>query len=124
MCRITQGLCVVLAGMLAWPTHGHAQQDLFRGKEIRILVGYASGGGYDGYARTVAQHLGRHIPGAPTVIVQNMPGADGLAVANHMGQRAANDGSVIALTNRNLAVAPLLGIIEKSSVQYDPVDFY
>ena len=109
---------------LATATVASAQQDHYRGKEFRILVGYASGGGYDSYARVVAQHLGQHIPGAPTVIVQNMPGADGLALANHMAQRAPSDGSVIALTNRNLAVAPILGLIEKASVQYDPAALF
>ena len=55
------------------------------------------------------------------MIVQNMPGADGLAVANYMAQRALRDGTVIALTNRELVMAPLLGSIEQSSIQYDPV---
>src|SRR6185312_10558433 len=73
------GLCL-LAALPAWAQSGSP----LRGKELRILVGYAAGGGYDIYARAVAQHLGRHIPGSPTVIVQNMPGADGLSVANHI----------------------------------------
>ena len=60
-------------------------------KEVRILVGYASGGGYDTYSRVVAQHLGKHLRGAPAVIVQNMPGADGLTVANYMFTGPAKD---------------------------------
>lgn len=111
----------VLAG-LAIPAM--AQQEYYKGKELRIFVGYASGGGYDTYARVVAQHVGRHLPGNPAVVVQNMPGADGLALANHMGQKAPRDGTAIALTNRNLAVAPVLGIIDKASVQYDPSEFF
>lgn len=93
-------------------------------KEVRILVGYASGGGYDAYARVVAQHLGKHLHGAPPVIVQNMPGADGLTVTNYMFTRPAKDGSVIALTNRNIAVAPTLGLIEPKNVQYKADQFY
>lgn len=114
-----------LLGMVAFSATTAAQpgDEYYRGKEVRILVGYASGGGYDTYARAVSQVLGRHLPGNPTVIVQNMPGADGLALANHMAQRAARDGTIIALTNRNLAVAPLLGLVEASSVQYDPKQF-
>lgn len=104
-------------------TAAQSANEYYRGKEVRILVGYATGGGYDTYARAISQVLGRHLPGKPTVIVQNMPGADGLAVANHMARVAARDGTVIALTNRNLAVAPLLGLVEPSNVQYDPKQF-
>jgi tripartite-type tricarboxylate transporter receptor subunit TctC len=93
------------------------------GKELRVIVGYAAGGGYDAYARVVAQVLGRYLPGHPTVVVQNMPGGDGLAVANYMARVAPRDGSVIALTNRNFAVAPLLGMVAQSSAQYDPKAF-
>lgn len=93
-------------------------------KEVRILVGYASGGGYDAYARIVAQHLGRHLQDSPTIVVQNMPGADGLTVTNYMFTRVPKDGSVIALTNRNIAVAPTLGLIEPKNVQYKADQFY
>ena len=95
----------------------------FRAKEVRILVGYAAGGGYDIYARAVAQHLGRHLPGNPAVIVQNMPGADGLSVANSLYSQAPKDGSVIALTNRNVAVVPILGLVDAKDIRYDPQKF-
>lgn len=100
-----------------------SKADFYKDKEIRIVVGYASGGGYDTYARLTARMLGEHIPGQPSIIVQNMPGADGLAAANYMAQRAPRDGSVIALTNRNLVVAPLLGLVDRASVRYDPKQF-
>lgn len=118
LCALAIGL---FAGVPAW-----AQSDVatFKPKEVRLLVGYASGGGYDTYARIVSQYLGKHIPGNPTIIVQNMPGADGVTVANHVFTRAAKDGSVIALTNRNIAVAPLLGLIEPQNVQYKAAEFY
>ena len=92
-------------------------------QELRIVVGYAAGGGYDAYARVVARFLGQHLSGRPAVVVQNMPGGDGLAAANYMSQIAPKDGSVIGLTNRNFAVAPLLGIVSDSSVKYDPKGF-
>ena len=64
--------------------------DFYRGKEVRLIVSAAStGGGYDTYGRTVARHLGEHIPGKPTVVVQNMPAAGGLGAANHTYQRRA-----------------------------------
>ncbi len=98
--------------------------DAFKGKEVRILVGYGAGGGYDIYARTVALHLSRFIPGNPTVIVQNMPGADGLKVADYMHLHAPKDGTVIAVTNRNVAVAPILGMVDTSNIKYDPSKFF
>jgi tripartite-type tricarboxylate transporter receptor subunit TctC len=58
--------------------------EFYQGKTITILVGSAPGGGYDGDARMVARHLARHIPGAPNIIVQNMPGARGMAAANYL----------------------------------------
>lgn len=92
-------------------------------KELRIVVGYAAGGGYDTYARLVARHLGQQIGERTNIVVQNMPGGDGLTAANYMAQVAPRDGSAIGLTNRNFAVAPLLGILSKASVKYDPKAF-
>jgi tripartite-type tricarboxylate transporter receptor subunit TctC len=111
----------LLAPDRAWP---QSAADSFKGKEIRILVGYSAGGGYDIYARTVARYLGNHIPGNPTVIVQNMPGADGLKLANYLYVQAPKDGTVIALTNRNVAVAPILGLVDAENVKYDAQKFY
>ena len=110
--------------LLAAPAWAQPANGPFKAQEVRLLVGYASGGGYDTYARIVAQYLGKHIAGNPAVIVQNMPGADGVVVANHVYARAAKDGSTIALTNRNIAVAPLLGLIEPQNVQYKAAEFF
>lgn len=116
--------CLVHALSLATAVHSaSAANDFYRGKVVQILVGYAVGGAYDAYARAVAQVLGRHLPGNPSVVVQNMPGADGLVLANHMAQRAPRDGTTIAITNRSLAVAPLLGLANAASIRYDPTKF-
>ena len=72
------------------------QTDFYRGKTISIVVGFAPGGSYDAYARLVARHIGRYIPGQPTVIVQNMPGAGTLMSVRHLDANAAKDGTVIA----------------------------
>lgn len=120
--RSLTAIAILLASVA--PAWAQSDASSFKGKEVRILVGYATGGGYDTYARAVAQHLGKHISGSPTVIVQNMPGADGLTVANHMYARAPKDGSVIALTNRNMAVAPTLGLIKPQNVRYKANEFY
>ena len=62
----------------------HAQDPFYRGKTVRIIVGASAGGGYDTYSRTIARHMGKHIPGNPTFAVENMPGAGFLISANHM----------------------------------------
>jgi len=72
-----------------------AQDAFFKGKTVSIVVGYSAGGGYDQYARLVARHLGRHIPGNPNVIVQNMPGAASMTSVRHLDANAAKDGTVI-----------------------------
>ena len=114
------GLCITATGS-AW---SKSTNDVFKGKQIELIVGYGAGGGYDTYARVVARYLSVYIPGHPTVVVQNMPGADGLKVANYMYSQAAKDGTVIALTNRSLVSAPMLGLIDTSSLQYDPKKFF
>jgi tripartite-type tricarboxylate transporter receptor subunit TctC len=82
-----------------------AVADFYRGKQIRIIVPSSTGGGYDLYARYVARHLGKHMPGDPTVIVQNMPGAGGLAASNHVYTRAAKDGLTLGVLQGPLVYA-------------------
>jgi tripartite-type tricarboxylate transporter receptor subunit TctC len=80
----------------------------FAGKTVRIVVGYPSGSGFDVYARSVARHMGKHIPGSPTVIVQNMPGAGGLTSVAYMANVAPRDGLTLALINPVNSTEPLL----------------
>jgi tripartite-type tricarboxylate transporter receptor subunit TctC len=94
--------------------------DFYRGKTISIMVGFGPGGGYDLYARTLARHLGKHIPGNPSVVVQNMEGAGGVRAANHVYSVAAKDGTVIAGVNQGAAMFKLLG---GKGAQYDPARF-
>ena len=82
--------------------------DFYDGRELRLLIGYSAGGGYDTYARVLARHLGKHIPGNPTVVPQNMPGAGSLTLANYLYNVAAKDGSVIGTIARGMAMEPLL----------------
>src|SRR5690242_18434413 len=82
--------------------------DFYRGRQISLIVGYGTGGGYDVYGRLMARHLGRHIPGHPNVVVQNMPGAGSLRAANHLYTTAPKDGSAIGTFGRDI---PLIGII-------------
>lgn len=88
-----------------WITPAPAQD--FAGKTITIVVGYKTGGGYDRVARMLARYLPKYIPGSPTVIVQNMPGANSLIAANHVYSAAKPDGLTIGTFNRNLPIAQL-----------------
>ena len=76
--------------------------DFYAGKQITLIVGASTGGGYDTQARLVARHFGKHIPGNPIIVVQNMPGAGSLAATNYIYNVAPNDGSTIALVQRTM----------------------
>ena len=95
-------------------------QDFYAGKTISIIVGFGPGGGYDLYARLFARYLGNHIPGKPTVVVQNMEGAGGVRAANHVFAAGAKDGTVIAGVNQGAAMFQMLG---GKGAQYDPARF-
>ncbi len=92
-------------------------RDFYRNKQITIIVGYGPGGGYDLYARLVARHLGRHIPGDPSIIVQNMPGAGSLVAANYIYTTAPKDGTAIATFGRSM---PMMGVLGGANVRFDP----
>ena len=78
-------------------------------KPLTIVVGFGSGGGYDLWARTLGRHIGRHLPGRPAVVTQNMTGAGSLNAANHLYSVAPRDGSTIGLIARDAVLSPLLG---------------
>jgi tripartite-type tricarboxylate transporter receptor subunit TctC len=83
--------------------------DFYRGKNLRIFVGYGPGTGYDVYARLLGRHLAKHIPGQPGVVIQNMPGAASLTMVNYIYNVAPRDGTAIGLPARMLFVEPLYG---------------
>ena len=91
-----------LLGLVATPATAQPVAEFYAGKQITLIVGSTPGGGYDTQARLVARHIGRHMPGNPTVIVQNMPAAGSLAATNHMFNIAPKDGSTIALVQRGM----------------------
>jgi tripartite-type tricarboxylate transporter receptor subunit TctC len=84
-------------------------ESFYKGKTVSVLIGIGVGGGTDAWARTVAKHIGRHIPGHPTVISVNMPGAGGLKMTNYIYNAAPKDGSVFGLPNGGIVLEPLLG---------------
>lgn len=93
-----------------------AQTNFYEGKTVRVIVGLAAGGGYDLYARTLARHLGTHIPGNPAVIVENMTGAGSVIAANYLYKIAKPDGLTIGHYLGGIALQQLLG---KSGIEFD-----
>src|SRR5437867_12125868 len=97
-----------------------AQQPFYRGKTVRIIVGASAGGGYDTYSRTIARHMGKHIAGNPTFVVENMPGAGFLISANYMYKVAKPDGLTIGHFIGGLFLQQLLG---KEGIEFDARKF-
>ena len=91
--------------------HAEAVEEFYRGKTIDFLIGAAAGGGYDVAGRAVAQHLGRHIPGNPQIVVRNMPAASSLVMTNHLFNVAKRDGTVFGMTNNNIPLEPRLRLL-------------
>jgi tripartite-type tricarboxylate transporter receptor subunit TctC len=112
---------VVLAG-LAWPGSAPAQtaEDFYRGKTLRLVVGSDVSGEYDATARLLARHLPNHVPGHPSIIVQNMPGASGIKSANYLYAIAPRDGTTLATFNKS---TPLAEITRMSNANYKSAEF-
>src|SRR6266478_843899 len=111
------------AAMLLFAVHGaHTEPaaPFFARKTITITIGHSAGGSYDLYGRMIARHLGRHIPGAPTVIAQNMPGAGSLKAANYLYEVAPKDGTVLGVVVETAALEQALA---NPAVQYDAARF-
>jgi tripartite-type tricarboxylate transporter receptor subunit TctC len=98
-----------------------AVADFYRGKTIEILVGAAPGGGYDVVARLIANHMPRHIPGNPTIVVRNIPGATGLIMTNHLYNVARRDGTVLGMPTSNVPIEPRLRLLspDGSNIKFD-----
>jgi tripartite-type tricarboxylate transporter receptor subunit TctC len=108
-----QFIAFVLMGLATFVTPALAQ-DYFKGKTFTIVVGFSPAGGYDNYARNVARYIGNHIPGNPTVIVQNMPSAGSLTAVRYLNLTAPKDGSVMVIFNA--------GMVTQSIVQPDKIN--
>jgi tripartite-type tricarboxylate transporter receptor subunit TctC len=102
------GLAAIFAAILIEPAAAAGVEDFYRGKTLAIVIGSSVGGGYDQYARVLARYLGRHIPGQPAIVPQNMPAAGGLRAAKYLYAAAPKDGTVIGTFSRSIAVTPLL----------------
>jgi tripartite-type tricarboxylate transporter receptor subunit TctC len=104
----TAGIACTLAATLVLAQSPAAFAQDFAGKPMRLYIGFGPGGGYDTYGRLVARHIGRHLPGNPTVVPQNMPGAASLTLANYLANTAPRDGTAIAILNQAMPTEQFL----------------
>jgi tripartite-type tricarboxylate transporter receptor subunit TctC len=95
-------------------------EQFYRDQQVRLIVGFGPGGGYDAYTRVLARHIGRHIPGNPRVIVQNMPGAASLKSVQYLDTGAPRDGTVIAAFNSGLLTESIVNA-EKIQLKFSDV---
>jgi tripartite-type tricarboxylate transporter receptor subunit TctC len=116
-------LRVAIAAFLAAQissAHAQATAAFYKGRNVNMEIGYTAGGGYDVYARAIARFIGKHIPGGPTVLPKNMPGAGSLRLANWLYTAAPKDGTEIATIGRGIAFDPMLG---NRNAQFDAAKF-
>ena len=122
--RCVACLGATLTTLIAWlilPASLAAQsvEDFYKQKkQLTLIVGSAANTSYDGWARLVARHMGKHIPGSPSILVKNMPGASGITSANHLYNIAPKDGSTFGTFSRNIPGQALMGDAER--IKYDP----
>jgi tripartite-type tricarboxylate transporter receptor subunit TctC len=112
---------LLLAAALTSTARAESAEQFFNGRQVSFVVGFNPGGGYDLYARLVARHMGRFIPGTPTLVVRNMGGAGSLIAANHMAVRAATDCTEIGMVEGSIAIDPIIGALQ---TKFDSRKFY
>jgi tripartite-type tricarboxylate transporter receptor subunit TctC len=115
-------LCYLTAAAVLYPVvlFAAAADEFYRGKTVRIVVGFSAGGGFDTYSRVIARHIGKHIPGQPTVVVENMTGAGSLIAANHVFKVAKPDGLTIGHFIGGLFLGQVLG---QKGIEFDARKF-
>ncbi|HEY4403387.1 MAG TPA: hypothetical protein VGN55_01945 [Xanthobacteraceae bacterium] len=111
------GLSAAIVAFAALTATAAAQAPSLAGRDVQLIIGLGAGSGFDLWGRTVARHLGKHLPGNPSIVVQNMPGAGGLSAVNFIYNRAPKDGTVMGLIASSAAMAPLTGA---SGARFDP----
>ncbi len=120
---LTRGIAALFMALalMASPAKADAVSDFYKGKTVTVIVGYGTGGGYDVFARLLARHLGKYIPGNPSVVVQNMPGAGSMRAVNALYNTAPKDGTAIGMFGRDMPLIAILGT--NPGVQFDPRKF-
>jgi tripartite-type tricarboxylate transporter receptor subunit TctC len=110
-------VAILAALTFAGATPAAAQGGALAGKSVQMIIGFGPGGGYDLWGRTVGRHIGRHLPGNPTVVPQNMPGAGSYVAASYIFNIAPKDGTVLGIIARDAALGPLSGA---AGARFDP----
>jgi tripartite-type tricarboxylate transporter receptor subunit TctC len=106
--RLLPALAVILAAVTS-PTRADSVEDFYRGRSITLLIGYSPGGSYDSTGRVLAHFMGRYIPGNPSLVPQNMPGAGTLNLVNYLYNVSPKDGTAFGIFARGMAMEPLIG---------------
>jgi len=107
--RFLTATTLVLVALGIWLPSATAQEPFYKGKTIALVIGSNASGGYDGYGRLLSRHMGKHIPGQPAFVVQNMPGANGVRAASHVYSVAAQDGTVMGIFDQAMFLRQVLG---------------
>ena len=107
--RVGAGIALITAALATAPAGADSVADFYRGKLVTVYVGYSVGGGYDLYARTLARHMGRNIPGNPDFVVKNRPGAGSLVLANEIYNTHPKDGTAFGTVGRGMPMEPMFG---------------
>jgi len=118
MCAMWASAAALAAALATQSARSAGVEEFYRGKTVSLLIGYSVGGGYDAYGRLLARHFGKHLPGNPNVVPQNMSGAGSLKAANYLYSVAPKDGSVIGTFSRSQGIAPLLDKAEFDSTKF------
>jgi tripartite-type tricarboxylate transporter receptor subunit TctC len=117
------GLAAFLFQFVVSSACAQTVEEFYRDKVVEVYVGVSVGGGYDSHMRVVARHIGKHIPGNPTIVPLNMVGAGGLRLTNWLYNAAPQDGSVFALVNRGIPFEALIGITPQQNIRFDARNF-
>jgi tripartite-type tricarboxylate transporter receptor subunit TctC len=113
-------LIAFCCSLAATPLHAQAPADFYKGKQIRVVVGTEAGQDYDTWARLVARHMRQYVPGNPAFVIENMPGAGSLIAANHLYNKAAQDGTTLGMVSRNI---PNYALMRQPNANFDPLKF-
>lgn len=114
------GIAILLLLIVSASAGAETTEEFFRGKQVRFIISTSAGGDYDQWSRLLIRHLGKHVPGNPRFIPQNMPGGGQLNATNYLYNQAPRDGSVIGMIGRNL---PNDALLKKEGVRFDPTKF-
>src|SRR5437868_9654286 len=118
--KVLRSLSIALLALLAHSARAQTPAEFYKGKTVDLYIGTSVGGGYDAYGRMLARHIGKYLPGNPTIVPKNMEGGGGMRLANFLFNAAPKDGTAMAIFNRGTAFDPLLG---NKNAQFDATKF-